>query len=276
MSHVCDRVAVDGTAADLDLTVSQARVLGSLFEKELVTPNAYPTTLNALVGACNQLSNRDPVLKLEPHQVETAALTLKSKGLLRVVYPGSGERSTRYRQLADEVLGLDEAQRALICLLLLRGPQTVAELRARSERLHPFREHSGVESALADLARREQPLVARTERLAGQKEGRWAQLLETDSARRHLARDRRDEPEPPAAAEPHTSATAWAPPRESGDSERTAPAGAAAAFGIEARHESPEAPDPSLEALESRLAALEARFEALLEALGDLVDPLPG
>jgi uncharacterized protein YceH (UPF0502 family) len=174
-------------APALDLTASQARVLGSLLEKELVTPDAYPTTLNALVAACNQTSNRDPVFHLDPAQVETAALTLKSKGLLRVVYPGSGERATRYRQTADEAFELDVAERAVICLLLLRGAQTAAELRSRSERLHRFADGGAVETVLDKLAGRPEPLVARVERQPGQKEPRWIQLLEMDAAARAVA-----------------------------------------------------------------------------------------
>jgi uncharacterized protein YceH (UPF0502 family) len=185
-------------APALDLTASQARVLGSLLEKELVTPDAYPTTLNALVSACNQISNRDPILHLEPTQVETAALTLKSKGLLRVVYPGSGERATRYRQTADEVLELGAAERSLLCLLLLRGAQTAAELRSRSERLHRFADPAAVEGVLERLAARSDPLVTRIERQPGQKEPRWIQLLEMDAAARAVA-------SAPAAAGDHQS-----------------------------------------------------------------------
>jgi hypothetical protein len=224
-------------AADLDLTVSQARVLGSLLEKQFTTPAAYPTTLNALVGACNQISSRDPILHLDPTQVETAALALKSKGLLRVVHPGSGERSTRYRQVADELLGLGPAERAVLCLLLLRGPQTVAELRARSERMHNFADAGSLEDVLHALASRGGPLVARLERVPGQKEGRWAQLLEAHSALPQF-----------------TAATS------AGAVERHVSAGPASAPAT--------APGPSLK---ERVEALEARLESLIEALGDLV-----
>ena len=171
---------------DLDLTATEARVLGALLEKELTTPESYPLTLNALTAACNQTSSRDPVVRYESQLVETTMLVLKAKGLARVVHPGSGERATKYRQVADEALKLDPAERAVACVLLLRGPQTVAELTARTERLHRFASGE-IESVLSVLARREPPLVARVDRLPGQKEDRWIQLLEAKADERAAA-----------------------------------------------------------------------------------------
>src|ERR1700716_1969117 len=107
-------------------------------EKQLTTPDAYPLTLKALTVACNQTSSRDPIVRYEPNLVETTSLALKAKGLARVVHPGSGERATKYRQVADDVLHIGPPERALMCVLLLRGAQTVAELKARTERLHAF------------------------------------------------------------------------------------------------------------------------------------------
>jgi uncharacterized protein YceH (UPF0502 family) len=168
-----------------DLTTIGARVLGVLLEKQLTTPDAYPLTLNALTNGCNQTSNREPVVQYEPYQVETAALALKSQGLVRVVHPGSGERATKYRQVADEALRLAPPERALVCALLVRrSPQTASELKTRSERLHPFSSTTEVEATLDVLASRSQPLVAPVEPRAGQKERRWLQLLETDAAGR--------------------------------------------------------------------------------------------
>ena len=237
---LCKPSSVTDADIALDLTVSQARVLGSLLEKELTTPDTYPMTLNALVAACCQSSNRDPVLQLDATQVETAALALKSKGLLRVVYPGSGERATRYRQVADEALGLQAAERALIGLLLLRGAQTAASLQARSERLHRFAAAGAVESTLRELAARDVPLVARVETFPGQREARWIQLLEAGAAER-------------------------------------AAAGARGSHEGGAAHAHVTAPSSAMASLEARLGALESRFEALVEALGDLVPPLdPG
>lgn len=177
----------DAPLDPLPLTSTEARVLGALLEKQLTTPDAYPLTLNALTMACNQSSNREPVVRYEPYQVETTVLVLKTRGLARVVHPGSGERATKYRQVADERLGLDPPERALVCALLLRGAQTVAELRTRTERLHPFASPGAVEATLDALARRDPPLVARVERRAGQKEERWIQLLEVGAEDRAAA-----------------------------------------------------------------------------------------
>jgi uncharacterized protein YceH (UPF0502 family) len=103
------------------LTHEQARVLGALMEKQVTTPDAYPLTLNALTTACNQSSNREPVVRYEPSLVETVVLNLKAQGLARVVHPGMGERSTKYRQVAHEALHLEPDELAIICVLLLRG-----------------------------------------------------------------------------------------------------------------------------------------------------------
>jgi uncharacterized protein YceH (UPF0502 family) len=165
-----------------DLTTIGARVLGVLLEKQLTTPDAYPLTLNALTNGCNQTSNREPVVQYEPYQVETAALALKVQGLVRVVHPGSGERATKYRQVADEALGLTPPERALVgALLVRRSPQTVSELKTRTERLHSFASAADVEATLEALASRTSPLVAVVEPRAGQKERRWLQLLEGDA-----------------------------------------------------------------------------------------------
>ena len=178
----------------MELTAAQARVVGSLLEKQLTTQDAYPMTLNAVTTACNQSSNRDPVVHFSSQEVETTLLALKAKGLARVVHPGAGERATKYRQVLDEVLALDEADRSLLAVLLLRGPQTLSELRTRTERLHPFASPAAVEAALEALAGREPPLVAGIGRAAGQKEGRWIALLEPGAA------DRAASAPPPSSA----------------------------------------------------------------------------
>jgi len=159
------------------LTPIEARVLGCLFEKQATTPDAYPLTLKALTTACNQTSSRDPVMSVTEREVETTVLALKALGYARVVHPGSGERATKYRHVADEVLGLDDALRALLGLLLLRGPQTAAELRARSERLHPFATAAEVEDVLRAMEQHEPVLVQRYERIGSEREARWGQLV---------------------------------------------------------------------------------------------------
>jgi uncharacterized protein YceH (UPF0502 family) len=162
------------------LAHEEARVLGCLLEKQAATPDAYPLTLNALTTACNQSSNRDPVVHYSPSEVETAVLALKTKGLARVVHPGLGERATKYRHVVGEALGLERDEQAVLCVLLLRGAQTGGELRTRTERLHAFASPADVERVLDRLAARDEPLVARLERAPGQKEARWVQTLEED------------------------------------------------------------------------------------------------
>ena len=152
-------------------------MLGCLLEKERTTPDQYPLSLNALLLACNQSTARDPAMVLESHDVEAAITTLKSIGLARLVHPSHGRSVTRYRQVADEQYGWDRAQSALLAVLLLRGPQTSAELKTRTERQHEFRSIEAMEAVLRDLAAADEPVVVQLERAPGQKELRWQQLF---------------------------------------------------------------------------------------------------
>jgi uncharacterized protein YceH (UPF0502 family) len=174
------------------LSREEARVIGSLIEKELTTPQQYPLTMNALVLACNQTSNRDPVVEFEERTVDNALASLKAAGLLRFVYPSHGRSVTRYQQLLGEQLGISEPQLALVAALLLRGPQTSGELRARTERMTELDGIPQVEDELERLSSLTEPLVARFPRRPGQKEERWAQLLTDDAA--DLAEALVDEP----------------------------------------------------------------------------------
>jgi hypothetical protein len=164
------------------LSFEQGRVVGSLIEKQLTTPQQYPLTLNSLVLACNQTSNRDPVVSYEDGLVQRALATLKEIGVVRFVYPSSGRSATRYRQVIGEALGLDERSLALLAVLLLRGPQTVGELRTRTERMTTFDDLGAVNTELERLADRAEPHVLRLHRRPGQKEERWLQLLTPDAA----------------------------------------------------------------------------------------------
>jgi uncharacterized protein YceH (UPF0502 family) len=161
----------------VDLSPVEARVIGSLAEKQLTTPQQYPLTLNALVVACNQTSNRDPVVVYDDGIVEAALASLKESGLLRFVHPGHGRSATRYRQVLDERFGLDARGLSVLAVLLLRGPQTVGELRARTERMADFDSLEDVERELGRLADDTEPLVRQLSRRQGQKEERWAQQL---------------------------------------------------------------------------------------------------
>lgn len=152
----------------------EIRVLGCLLEKQRTTPDVYPLTLNALRLACNQATNRDPVVDYDEHTIHEALHRLHHRGWARLT-SGAGSRTVKYRHLLDDALGLGPEQLALLAVLLLRGPQTPGELKQRSERLHPFPTLAEVEDALAALIERE--LVVRLERRPGQKEERYLQLL---------------------------------------------------------------------------------------------------
>jgi hypothetical protein len=130
-----------------------------------------------LLTACNQTSNRWPVVQYEARLVSDTLSALKEHGVVRFVHPAHGERTTKYRQVLDEVLRLEPEERAVVCVLLLRGPQTVGELRTRTERLHGFGDTAEVLAAIDRLAARDEPLVVALPRLPGQKEGRYAHLL---------------------------------------------------------------------------------------------------
>src|SRR5450759_3789427 len=151
----------------------EIRVLGALLEKQQATPEYYPLTLNALVAACNQKSNRDPVTELSAGEVEAALDRLRKHVL---VWKTGGPRAERWEQNVERRWTLNGATKAVMTLLLLRGAQTPGELRARSERLHAFTTLDEVESALAKLAESPEALVAELPRAPGQKEARWAHL----------------------------------------------------------------------------------------------------
>jgi uncharacterized protein len=159
------------------LNDAEVRVLGSLIEKQITTPEYYPLTLNALTHACNQISNRDPVVAYDEKTVARALESLREKNLAYIFY-GSESRVPKYKHVVPEVLGLTPPQVAAICVLMLRGPQTVGEVRGRTTRLYEFKELMEVEATLEELATRDtQPLVARLPKLPGRKESRYSHLL---------------------------------------------------------------------------------------------------
>lgn len=158
---------------DLELDSPEARVLGALMEKEIATPDYYPLSLNALVNACNQKSNREPVVAYDEETVEAALESLRVKGLaLRI----SGEsRVPKHAQRFTEKFNLGRREAAVICMLLLRGPQTPGELRSRIDRLYQFDDLEAVENTLSQLGERE--FVRKLPRQSGSREARWAHLL---------------------------------------------------------------------------------------------------
>ncbi len=159
----------------LDLTAWEARILGALAEKELATPEYYPLTLNALVAACNQKNNRDPVMRLSADEVAKGLAELQYGKKLAGTYSGAGSRVVKYTHRLTETLGVDTPELSILCELLLRGPQTPGELRGRASRMHPFASPAEVRTVLDALAaRRPDPYVVELPRAPGCKETRFA------------------------------------------------------------------------------------------------------
>ncbi|MGI9606460.1 MAG: YceH family protein [Acidimicrobiales bacterium] len=218
----------------MELTFDEGRVLGCLIEKASTTPDAYPLTTNSLVNACNQKTSRDPVVELSDRQVDAAMLELRQNGLARSVR-GTG-RAVKHRHVADEGLGLNQDELAVLAVLLLRGPQTVGELRSRSERIYPFEDLDEVEAVLEKLGGGMEPLVRELARQPGQKDTRFEQLLVEGESESAVVAD--------GAAQRASSSP---------------PARSDAAIG-------------DVETLRADLADLRRRFDDLCERLGEQID----
>jgi len=158
------------------LTETEARITGALIEKQLTTPEYYPLTINALVAACNQKTNREPVVNYSEETIQKSLDDLRDKNIVYVFY-GSTSRVPKYKHILDKVYELDEREIAVVCVLMLRGAQTLGELRERTSRLYEFSGLGEVNETLDGLMRRDEPIVAKLERQAGQKEARFAHLL---------------------------------------------------------------------------------------------------
>jgi uncharacterized protein YceH (UPF0502 family) len=217
------------------LTAPEQRVLGCLIEKRFTTPDQYPLSINALRLAANQSTNREPVVDYDDHTVNEAAQRLARYGLTRLA-SGHSSRATKYRHLAEEGLGVSQEELALVCVLLLRGPQTPGELKGRTERMVAFSSLDAVDAGLESLAQK--GYARMVGRRPGQKEDRWAQLLGGDAP--ESATEAFAESAPPAAA----SVGAYRP---------VAPAATASATAeLEAR----------VAKLEAEVAELRARLES--------------
>ncbi len=226
-----------GSPLPAPLSPLEARVLGCLIEKELSTPEYYPLSLNALVNACNQKNNRDPVMLLGAREVDVTLDGLRQRRLVGL-FTGADARVPRFKHTLDLVLPMEVADRAVLAELLLRGPQTSGELRGRCERMHAFAGTDAVDDALGRLAARPSGAVARhLPRQPGQKEARWTQLL---------------------TSEP----TVETPPRE------PASVSTGAAQPLTARIALPPEAESRIAALEAEVTRLSAELEKLREALG--------
>ena len=178
------------------MTSAEVRVLGCLLEKQRTTPDAYPLSLNALRLACNQSTNRDPVVDYDEAVLRDALHRLERRGLTRLA-SGAGSRAAKHRHLLAEALPMDAGEQAVMCVLMLRGAQTPGELKQRSERMHAFPELDGVQETLRSLI--ERGLVQRLERRPGQKEERYQQLLQVEAGEEMGEREREARPVTPAA-----------------------------------------------------------------------------
>jgi uncharacterized protein YceH (UPF0502 family) len=183
----------------MHLTDVEVRILGSLIEKESTTPDNYPLSLNALTNACNQLSNREPVMSLAEDAVKWAVNNLRQQSLVRAIQP-SDARVMKFQHLVTEKLNLEVPERAVMCVLMLRGPQTLGELKTRTNRLADFASLTDVETTVSGLVRRQ--LVVEMPRRPGQKEVRYAHLLsgppaETPETEAPIEADR-----PPMSSDP--------------------------------------------------------------------------
>jgi hypothetical protein len=237
----------------VDLDTVEVRVLGCLLEKQRTTPDAYPLSLNSLRLACNQSTNRDPVVEYDEATIREGLHRLGRRRYTRLA-SGHGSRAAKYRHLLDEALGLDREEQALLTVLMLRGPQTPGELKQRTERLQPFADLGALEAALDRLIARD--LAVRLERRPGQKEERYAHRLSDELEELPAA----VAPAAPAQAAPAAAPSAPAGPAQAAPA---APAQAAAAA-------APSAPPPSPpdDRLEREVAELRAELAALRAELG--------
>jgi uncharacterized protein len=245
---------------NIELSALEARIVGCLIEKQITTPEQYPMSLNALTNACNQKSNRDPVLQLPETEVQALIDGLSRKHLL-LERSGFGSRVPKYQQrfcnTEFSVLQFSAQERAIVCELLLRGPQTPGELRSRAARMAPFADAGEVEAALEALANRESgPMVRRLAREPGRRDSRYAHLFGTDRATIGSAENNDAAAGPPGAAQPLAAPSSTASP----------PRGAAAP---PPRVDAVPA-DPQLAVAAQRLAILEAEVRALREELEQL------
>jgi len=228
---------------ELQLDAVECRVLGALIEKEHATPQNYPLTLNSLRLACNQSTNRDPVVDYDEHTIESTLTALREQGLTRIVYSTSN-RAAKFRHVLGEALHLMDDELAVLAILLLRGPQTVGEIKGRTDRLASFESLDDVQAMLDRLAAREAgALVVRLDRRPGQKDVRWAHLLagEPDQSA----------PEPAPSYRPAASSASYATPAPSAPTD-----GALAAVVAE------------VQSLRAELDELRAEFDAFRAEFG--------
>lgn len=254
----------------MELTTVEGRVLACLIEKAAVVPESYPLTLNALRLACNQSTGRNPVVAYDDRTIEDTLIALKSKGLVRFVHAGAGARSTRYAHRADERWRLTPVELATLAVLLLRGPQTTAEIRSRAERLCPdgTDDPDDVDSALDTLAGRSPtPLAVRLARRPNEREIRWEQVLADRPWSTRL-----EEPEDVGSVTVVDQQNA----EPAADGQLAAPGDSSPNHAMSSTYDRPatqddESTSEALRAVESRLASIEARISDMESALREFL-----
>jgi uncharacterized protein YceH (UPF0502 family) len=222
----------------MELTPEEIRVLGCLVEKEATTPDNYPLSTNALVNACNQTTNRDPVVDYSEREVDQLMISLREQGLARTVR-GDGQRVHKHKHVLGDAINVDRGELALLSVLMLRGAQTTAELRTRTERYGTDHDTDAIERTLRSLSARDTPLTRVLDRRPGEREARWVHLLGGEALAAEIAAA-------PAAAG-GSSAVRSSPTRSSASADEV----------IELR---------------ARVDELERRFATLLERLGESID----
>lgn len=246
-----------------NLTEEEVRVIGCLLEKEVTTPDHYPLSINALTNACNQKSNRDPVVHYSEQQVQQIVHQLESKHLVAST-SGFGSRVTKYKhRFCNTELGdfrLSDQEKALVCVLFLRGAQTPGELRGRTQRLCDFSSVQAVEQTLMAMASRAKPLVVQCERQAGKRESRWLHLLGTtsESINRHVSNH--------GSSQNSQNVNAVKDDQTTHDSQQT--------HGSQQTHDSQQSQDTQqtnarIEQLEERVEQLEQQIQQLSEQINN-------
>jgi uncharacterized protein YceH (UPF0502 family) len=255
----------------MNLSAAEIRVLGCLLEKQRTTPDQYPLSLNALRLACNQSTNRDPVVQYDEAILRDALHRLERRGYTRYA-SGAGSRTPKYRHLLAETLPMEDDEQAVMCVLMLRGPQTPGELKQRAERMHPFADLGAVHETLERLLGRE--LVACLGRRPGQKEDRYAQLLQDPDEQDPAAAARPDQWAQAATGALAAAGTARPDSWAHGAPGAPAPAGTPASFEPSSRASAAGASDAAaLDALTQRVARLERELAELRAALGEPGEP---
>jgi len=260
----------------VELTATEVRILGCLIEKQRTTPDQYPLSSNALRTACNQKTSRDPLVAFDGRTIDSTMLELRQAGLARTI---TGGRTNKHKQVLDEAWGLDDAELSVLGVIMLRGPQTVPELLSRTDRLHVFEGFDQIRAVLSSLADRPEPFVTNIGRAPGQREDRWAHLLDSENfdaesvtaAAAQTDRESTTDQRPSAAPPTPTSfiRSASAPDPSSSFDSASAPTATRPANPASDDGAALAALETEVSDLRRELAELRQRFNQLCQSLGE-------